>query len=461
MSIADASAAAYVTAQKQMLAQLPGGGISSLDAHRAGAVDQLARLGLPSQRDEDWKYTSIRSITKSAFTPAEPGGDCPATFFNGHEIANLNALRLVFVDGFFAPALSDHSDLPRGLHIGGMAQGLRDDGARLAAHLGTALGSIPHGFAAMNSAFVADGACVELEAGLRIDRPIELIFVCGVSGEGLLSLPRNLIRLGVGSQATVIERYLSFDRSRGLNNTLTEIILDEGATLDHCVLQSLGERMFHVGGLFASVAKDATLRSTTVTTSGALVRNDARVNLDGERASVHLDGCYLAFGRSHIDNHTHIAHNHPNGISRETYKGVLGDRGRAVFHGRIVVKPDAQKTDSEQNNQNLLLSEEAEIDTKPQLEIYADDVKCAHGATVGQLDETALFYLVSRGVDRATARRMLTQAFAADVLNGVQCEPLREHLQHLASARLDAALSEQASDQVGDLGRDEAAPVTQ
>lgn len=446
MSVSEASAAAYVAVHREKHKQLPGGGIAALDAQRAAALEQLARQGLPSQRDEDWKYTSIRSITKSAFAPAEPGGDCPAAFIEKHAIAGLDAWRLVFVDGFFAKTLSDTSGLPGGLHLGGLAEGLRSDGARLSTHLGSALGPIPHGFAAMNSAFVADGALIEIEEGLKLERPIELIFVSGVGGEGLLSLPRNLVRLGAGSQATVIERYLSYSEGRGLNNALTEITLDDRACLDHCVLQTIGERSFHVGGVFASVAKEAILRSTTVTTSGALVRNDARVNLDGELATGHLDGCYLAFGRSHIDNHTHIAHNHPSGISRETYKGVLGDRGRAVFHGRIVVKQDAQKTDSEQSNQNLLLSDEAEIDTKPQLEIYADDVKCAHGATVGQLDETALFYLISRGVDRATARRMLTQAFAADVLNGVQCVPLREHLQSFTAAHLDAVLSDQLPD---------------
>ncbi len=196
----------------------------------------------------------------------------------------------------------------------------------------------------------------------------------------------------------------------GLNNALTEIMLDHRACLDRRVLQTIGERSFHVGGVFASAAEEAILRSTTVTTHGALVRNDARVNLDGERATAHLDGCYLAFGRSHRQPHPHCPQ--PSfGISRETYKGVLGDRGRAVFHGRIVVKQDAQKTDSEQSNQNLLLSDEAEIDNTATASAYADDVSCAHGATVGQLDETALFYLISRGVDRATAMTMLTQAF--------------------------------------------------
>ena len=255
-----------------------------------------------------------------------------------------------------------------------------------------------------------------------------------------MSLPRNLVILGEGSQCSIIERHISFGAERSLSNSLTEIILDKNATLNYCCAQDQAERTFHVGGLFARLAHSAKLKATTVTVGKAWVRNDARIDLDAEGAHANLDGAYLAFGRCHVDNHTHISHNAPECTSRECYKGVLGDRGHAVFHGRIVVQPNAQKTDSEQSNQNLLLSADAQIDTKPQLEIYADDVKCAHGATVGQMDEAALFYLVSRGVDRETARRMLTQAFAAEILETVTPPALQSYLASHVSGRLSPAV---------------------
>ncbi|MCP4950490.1 MAG: Fe-S cluster assembly protein SufD [Proteobacteria bacterium] len=435
------NAAAYVAAQQDTAAQLPGYGLAALDAGRAAALEQLSRHGLPSQQDEDWKYTSTRSITRAAFKPASAGAPCPADFITQSVIEGLNPYRMVFVDGFLSAALSDLEALPGHVRLRSLAQVLSEDATSVVPSLGRMLGDPPHGFAAMNSAFVADGAVVEIEAHQHLERPIELLFVSGCGDEGLVSMPRTLVLMGEGSHATIIERHCSLKEVRSLNNSLVEIDLGKGATLDYCSLQSQSNRSFHVGGLFAGLAESATLRATTVSTSGALIRNDARINLNGENSTVHLDGCYLVFGRSHVDNHTHISHNSANCVSRETYKGVLGDRGRAVFHGRIVVKQDAQKTDSEQSNQNLLLSEEAEIDTKPQLEIYADDVKCAHGATVGQLDDLALFYLVSRGVKRENARRMLTQAFAADVLDRVESAPLRQYLQSLASDRLSNALS--------------------
>ncbi|HCX88114.1 MAG TPA: Fe-S cluster assembly protein SufD [Gammaproteobacteria bacterium] len=442
MSAMEGHAAPYVEAQQGQAGELPAAGIAALDRSRAKALEALGERGLPSQRDEDWKYTSIKPITRSRFSPAAPGTDCPEDFVAAAAIENLDAWQLVFADGFYLPPRSKTNGLPEGVRVAGLADALTQNPQPIADRLGSAMGEIPHGFAAMNSAFVGDGALVEIAPGVQLEKPIELLFVSGCSGEGFLSLPRNLVILGEGSQASVIERHLSFSQERSLSNSLTEIILEKAAALDFCCVQDQAERTFHVGGLFARLAQSAKLKATTVTVGRAWVRNDARVNLDAERALVSLDGAYLAFGRSHVDNHTHISHNAPECTSRECYKGVLGDRGHAVFHGRIVVQPGAQQTDSEQSNQNLLLSANAEIDTKPQLEIYADDVKCAHGATVGQLDEAALFYLVSRGVDRETARRMLTQAFAAEVLEGVEPPALQTYLASRVSGQLSSAAAQ-------------------
>ena len=440
MSAMESHAAPYVEAQQAQARELPGAGVAALDRSRSEALEILGERGLPSQRDEDWKYTSIKPITRSRFSPAVSGVDCSEDFIAGSAIENLDAWQLVFADGFHLPHRSKTNGLPEGVQVAGLAEALTRDPGPIVDRLGSAVGKVPHGFAAMNSAFVGDGALVEVAPGVQLEKPIELLFVSGCSGEGFLSMPRNLVILGEGSQCSIIERHISFGAERSLSNSLTEIILDKNATLNYCCAQDQAERTFHVGGLFARLAHSAKLKATTVTVGKAWVRNDARVDLDAEGAHANLDGAYLAFGRCHVDNHTHISHNAPECTSRECYKGVLGDRGHAVFHGRIVVQPNAQKTDSEQSNQNLLLSADAQIDTKPQLEIYADDVKCAHGATVGQMDEAALFYLVSRGVDRETARRMLTQAFAAEILETVTPPALQSYLASHVSGRLSPAV---------------------
>ena len=440
MSAMESHAAPYVEAQQAQARELPGAGVAALDRSRSEALEILGERGLPSQRDEDWKYTSIKPITRSRFSPAVSGVDSSEDFIAGSAIENLDAWQLVFADGFHLPHRSKTNGLPEGVQVAGLAEALTRDPGPIVDRLGSAVGKMPHGFAAMNSAFVGDGARVEVAPGVQLEKPIELLFVSGCSGEGFLSMPRNLVILGEGSQCSIIERHISFGAERSLSNSLTEIILDKNATLNYCCAQDQAERTFHVGGLFARLAHSAKLKATTVTVGKAWVRNDARVDLDAEGAHANLDGAYLAFGRCHVDNHTHISHNAPECTSRECYKGVLGDRGHAVFHGRIVVQPNAQKTDSEQSNQNLLLSADAQIDTKPQLEIYADDVKCAHGATVGQMDEAALFYLVSRGVDRETARRMLTQAFAAEILETVTPPALQSYLASHVSGRLSPAV---------------------
>lgn len=445
MSAAESHAAPYIEAQQAQASALPAVGVAALDHSRSEALQLLGERGLPTQRDEDWKYTSIKAITRTRFTPAAPSVECSKEIVDASAIENLDSWRLVFADGFYQPEHSALDGLPEGIRLAGLGEILKTDPDSVTKHIGSAMGAMPHGFAAMNSAFVGDGALIEIAPGVELDKPIELVFLSGCSGEGFLSLPRNLITLGTGSRASVIERHLSCAEDRTLSNALTEIILEEDASLDYCCVQDQAERTFHVGGLFARVAGSARLKATTATVGRAWVRNDARVNLDAKGATASLDGAYLAFGRCHVDNHTHISHNAPECTSRECYKGVLGDRGHAVFHGRIVVQPDAQKTDSEQSNQNLLLSADAEIDTKPQLEIYADDVKCAHGATVGQLDEAALFYLVSRGIEREAARRMLTQAFAAEVLETIEPAALQDYLSAKVSGQLSPAASTEAA----------------
>lgn len=424
----------YVSAQQSVAAALPAAGTAWLDSSRDQARTTLAAVGLPSTRQEDWKYTNIKPITRSLFSPvSRPSRWNDQDFVADAQVSGLDSHRLVFADGILVPELSQCDGLPAGVTVAGMADILQRDAGRAEENLGSTLPGLPHGFTAMNSSFIPDGAFVEIGPGIVLEKPIELLFVSACEGEGRLGLPRNLIVCRSGSRASVIERYLSAVEARSLTNAVSEVILDDGARLTHQRIIDESSRSFHVGGLFARLNRDSRLDAYSVTLGGALVRNDVLVNLDATGATVDLVGLYLSRGRSHVDNHTHVIHNCPGGTSREFYKGILFDRSRAVFHGRITVQPDAQQTDAEQRNQNLLLSLDAEVDTKPQLEIYADDVKCTHGATVGQLNETAVFYLRSRGVSERQARRMLTYAFASEILGRIEPSNLRAYLDQRVS----------------------------
>ena len=437
MSEAVSTAGDYLAAQQ--LAELPAAGTTWLDNRRSQARSLLEGVGLPTTRQEDWKYTNIRPITRKTFHPVSAScGWHDRDHLESVKLPGLDSHRLVFADGILVRELSSCEELPAGVTVASVADVLRADDARLEKLLGSALPSSPHGFTAMNSSFVVDGAYLDIGPGTVLDKPVELLFICACAGEGRLGMPRNLIVGRPGSRASVIERYLSVDETRSLTNAVSEVILEEGAQLSHHRITDESSRSFHVGGLFAALDGDSRLDACSVTLGGSLVRNDVLVHLEAPGAAVDLAGLYLARGRGHIDNHTHVVHNSPGARSRELYKGVLNDRSRAVFHGRITVQAGAQQTDSEQSNQNLLLSRDAEVDTKPQLEIYADDVKCSHGATVGQLDEMAVFYLRSRGMGESEARRMLTQAFAGDILERINLESLRSHLDQCVSQRLSS-----------------------
>jgi Fe-S cluster assembly protein SufD len=291
-----------------------------------------------------------------------------------------------------------------------------------------------------------DGAYIHLGRGARLAKPIHLLYVTTGAGGPLLSQPRNLVVAEEDSQAILIENYVAVGEAAYFTNALTEVVVGPHAMIEHYRLQEEGTKAYHIGGLHAHLDRDGRFTAHGIDLGGRLVRNDLRSVLDAEGAECHLNGLYVIGGRQHVDNHTHIDHAKPRGTSREFYKGVLDGRSRAVFHGRVVVHPDAQHTDAQQVNNNLLLSRDAEADTKPQLEIYADDVKCAHGATVGQLDPDALFYLRSRAVDEAAARDLLTYAFARDVLSRLRLEPVRSQLERNLAAKLRVAALHQAQE---------------
>ncbi len=278
-----------------------------------------------------------------------------------------------------------------------------------------------------------------MPANAVIEKPVNLLYLSGLNDQPFASHPRNLIILSENSQATIIESYIGLDDSDYFTNTVTEVCMKQNAHLQHYKIQQESMQGYHVGNLNIAQAQDSNVESHSISLGGALVRNDIHSCLEATGAEIMMNGLYMATGRQHVDNHTRVDHLKPNTRSHEIYRGVLNDHARGVFNGKVVVHKDAQKTDAVQSNANLLLSDNAEVDTKPELEIYADDVKCAHGATVGQLDQDMLFYLRSRSIDETTAKSLLTYAFAGEVIRKIKLDPVRKRLEYLVIGRLPEA----------------------
>jgi Fe-S cluster assembly protein SufD len=413
---------------------------------RRDAIEAFRRLGFPTPRDEEWRFTNVRPIAETEFVTADLPAGFDASCLDAHRLPGV-AAELVFINGRYVPHLSTNTLLPAGVRVESLAAAVASDGNGLALHLGHVADFERQPFTALNTAFWADGAAVIVAPRVAVERPIHLIFVtAGVrptTGPARLeppratvSHPRVIVLAGRDSRASIVESYVGAPDARYLTNAVTEVVLGDHAVVDHVKVQREAVRGFHVATLHALAASNATLTSHSVSFGGGLVRNNVVATLDGEGAECTLNGLYVADDSRLVDNHTTIDHAKPHCRSREVYKGVLGDRARGVFNGKIIVRPDAQRTDAKQTNKALLLSADAQINTKPQLEIFANDVKCTHGAAVGQLDEEALFYLRSRGLPQQRARDLLIQAFAGDVLGALTVEPLRSRLESELLRRL-------------------------
>jgi Fe-S cluster assembly protein SufD len=427
------SAAPFVADFERVAASLPGAGSASLARLRREALARFAERGIPTRTDEEWKYTRLVPLEKSPFPLAsESAGLAARDDLRPLVMGDLGGHRLVFLDGRYAPALSAVGEPPAGVRLGPLAEALgRDPGT-----IERLLREQRHQtvFGALNTAFMADGLYLHLERGAAIEEPIHVLYLTTLRGQAIH--PRNLIVAGENSRATVVEHYAGTGAWAYFTNAVTQVFAAEGASIEHYRIEQEGAGAVHVGGVHASQAKASRFLSHSVAFGGELARMDITTAFDGEGCEATLDGLYVAGGRQHVDHHTLVDHAQPHGTSREHYRGVLDGTARGVFNGKIVVQPGAQRTDARQTNHNLLLSVGAEVDTKPQLEIYADDVKCNHGATVGQLDAAQLFYLRSRGMDEAAARALLTHAFARDVIERIRVAALRERLEKLLFARL-------------------------
>ncbi len=409
-----------------------------LERLRTQGIEAFAELGFPTQRLEDRKYTNVAPLARVEFAPAAANNEAAAQA-QQHPAFDLDCWRMVFINGRYAPALSRLEGLPRGVEVRSLAEALAASPAALEEHLGKHAGFQEHAFVALNSAFIEDGAFISIAKGIVLERPIHLLYVSAPGAQPAVTHPRNLIVAAQESQAAVIEAYAGGGATPSFTNAVTEIVAGENSRLDYTKLQQEGPAAFHISTIVARQGRDSNFASHSLALGSLLGREELIARLEGEGAEAHLHGLYLTTGRQLIDNHTTLDHARPHCASREFYKGVLDGASTAVFNGKIIVRPDAQKTDSKQSDKNLLLSEAATINTKPQLEIFADDVKCTHGATIGQIDPEAIFYLRSRGIGEDDARRMLVVAFGNEIIEGVRYEPLRARLQQDVLARLAAA----------------------
>ena len=421
--------------------QRPQGGPRWLQDVRDKAAARFAALGFPTVRDEEWRFTNVAPIVAKEFKPAGPAAV---------DAADLDALpysqlpfRLVVVNGRFSAGLSRLHGLPHGVRAGSLAAAMTEHGDVVTRFYAQAAEFHSRAFVALNTALAGDGAYLYIPDGTVLEQPIEILYVAaGDSSASDMVQARTLIVAGARSEARIVETWVALRGGAYFTNAVTEVFAGEHAVVDHYKVQQEGLDAFHVATMQINAQRSANVSSHSFSLGGRFVRNDAGAVLDGDGAEVTLNGLYLADGERLVDNHTTIDHAQPHCPSHEIYKGILGGKARAVFNGKIIVRQDAQKTDAKQTNRALLLSDDASINTKPQLEIFADDVKCTHGAAIGQLDEDAIFYLRARGLTFFEARDLLIHAFAGEIIDRVRIEPLKQALEAELYAQLAKDLAE-------------------
>ncbi|OLB19488.1 MAG: Fe-S cluster assembly protein SufD [Gemmatimonadetes bacterium 13_2_20CM_69_8] len=430
----------YVADFKAFAGNGAGGAPAWLRKIREGAIARFAELGFPTTKQEEWRFTSVAPIKETRFALAHAAGAQPPS------VAAIEPLlvcppgspRMVFVDGRYAPELSSVGGLPRGVHAGSLAVALTSgrNGELARQHLTRHARWHESAFAALNTAFLADGAFVHVAAHTILEQPLELLFVATGGRQPTVSHPRSLIVVERDAQAAVVEGYAALTDDVYWTNGVTEAVVGEGARVEYYRVQREGRRAYHVATTQSRQERDSFFGLHAVTLGGALARHDVLTALDGAGAELILNGLYVLRDSQHADHHTVIEHARPHCASHEFFNGVLDQRAHGVFNGRIIVRPGAQRTDSKQTNNNLLLSTDARADSQPQLEIYADDVKCTHGSTVGPIDQTALYYLRSRGLSPEMAQSLLTYGFAAEILGRMGRADVRDRLDPLVRAAL-------------------------
>lgn len=415
---------------------------------REDAFARFCEVGFPTTHDEDWRFTNVSSLAQIAFRLAPNDyASVSQSALEAWRPANI-ACQLVFVNGRYARELSLLGRLPRGVQVNGLGDELASNPARIELHLGRYLDTRRDAFCALNTAFAEDGAYVHIDRGVVVEEPVYLLFISTADNEPRMQHPRNLIVAEEESQATIVEDYVSLNDGTAFCNTVTELVAKDSAVVSHYMIEREHVDAFNVSTLRIQQGRSANVASHSVLLGGGLVRNNVHPVLAGEGSECLINGLFVGNGHQHLDNYMLVEHASPHCGSRQFYNGILDDHAHGVFHGRIIVHKDAQKTDAKQTNRNLLLSDDAQIDTKPQLEIHADDVKCTHGASIGQIDEDALFYLRSRGIEDVSARKLLLFAFANECFDRMKQGPVRSHIEGLinhslfqSGSRLDKSMA--------------------
>jgi Fe-S cluster assembly protein SufD len=406
---------------------------------RKVAMSKFQSLGFPTSRrgNEEWKYTDIGPIAKTTFRSLDSNAlpQVDAADVDRISLGEPGWSQLVFVNGGYSEELSSVSSLPAGVMVVNLVEAMRSTPDLVQAHLSLHAGYEANAFTALNTAFVHEGAFVHIPEGIQVDEPIRLLFL-SMSQEETVTQSRVLIVAGKNSKAAIIESYAGISDGRYFSNAVTEIVVGDGSTVEYYKIQQQSEKAFHITTTEVALGKDSHFSSINIDLGGKLTRNDLNVLTEGEGSSSMLNGLYLVNGTQHVDNQVIIDHAKPYTTSRELYKGILDGKSRSVFHGSIIVREGAVKVNANQVDKNLLLSDQAEADTKPAFWVYCDDVKCGHGAACGQMDEAALFYMRSRGIDEEKARGLLTRAFVSEIIESISNESLRGQVDVLVQTKL-------------------------
>ena len=416
--------------------ETPAFGPEWLRTARSSAFARFIERGFPSTRDEEWKFTNVAAIAATSFRRVTGGPRVTSVELEPFLFKTPFGMQAVVVNGRLSSELSSLGNLPAGVTVSGMAEAMTDQPPLE----GPSLKS-DHPFVLLNTAFCEGGVFIHIAPKAVVTEPIHVLFISAPAADPGLVAPRLFVVAGEQSESSIVENYAGVGATPVLTTAVTEVLLGPGAMVDHVKVQRETAEAFHMASTFVHLHRASTFTSQAITFGGRIARNDITATLAGDGAECTLNGLYVADGETLVDTHTTIDHAMPHCPSHEVYKGILAGRAKAVFNGKIIVRPDAQKTDAKQTNRALLLSEDAQINSKPELEIFANDVKCTHGAAVGQLDEDAVFYLRSRGIGLAEARRVLIHAFAGDVLSRMPLEPVRTAVEAVLQRQLARALA--------------------
>ena len=417
--------------------RLNGGKENPIHLKRKAALSNFSKLEFPTVRDEEWKYTSIAPLLKHNFVPGYEEKKVSKAYIKSLLFNEAEHSLIVFINGRYSAESSDLLNLPKGVIAGSIAKEIENKNEVLFKHFGKYADPQTHIFTALSTAYTDDGAFIYVPAGKIVEEPIHIIFITDAGKEKILTQPRNLFVVGENSQVTIIEHYVGNDDEIYFTNSVTEIVAEKNAVVDHIKLQEESKKAFHIARMEVDQERSSNFSSHLISTGADLTRNDFNAKFNGEGGECTLNGLYLIGGTQLFDAHTLMDHAMPHCNSHEHYKGILDDKSRGVFNGKIIVRKDAQKTNAFQENNSILLSDEALVNTKPQLEIFADDVKCSHGATIGQMDDEAKFYLKSRGIGEESSNAILLHAFASDVITSIKIELVRNYIEKIITEKFN------------------------